>query len=118
MNKQKKTKELEQEATRLAHLWYEYISKDHHKDCDCHWYIERRWSYSEKPKWVVWHSGYIFEGKEIECGSYEEALKVLIKLVKEAFQKELNWAEKVLQSPKKWDEIQIEQAKWLKENQI
>ena len=130
MKKQKKIEELEQEATRLAHLWYEYVSKDHHKDCDCHWYIERRWSYFEKPKWVVWHGGYIFEGKEIECKtdlnfvktslnpvkSYEEALRRLIGLILEAFQEELKWAEEVLQSPERdWDEIQIEQAKWLKE---
>ena len=117
MKKEKKIEELEQEATRLTYLWYEYVSKDHHKDCDCHWYIERRWSYFEKPKWVVWHRGYIFEGKEIECRSYEEALRRLIGLILEAFQEELKWAEEVLQSPERgWDKIQIEQAKWLKEN--
>ena len=117
MAKEKKTiKELGQEVTRLAHLWYEYVSKDHHKDCDCHWYIERKWSYFEKPKWVVWHAGYIFEGGKIECKSYEEALRKLVKLIREAFQKELKWAKRVLESSSKWDELQIEQAKWLVKN--
>jgi len=109
-------KELEEEVTHLAHLWYEYVSKDHHKDCDCHWYIERRWSYFEKPKWYVYHAGYIFGGVGIGCGSYREALRELIKLIKRAFREELRWAERVLQSPDDWDEIQIERAKWLKEN--
>ena len=98
--KQNKTiKELEQEATHLTHLWYEYVSKDHHKDCDCHWYIERRWSYSNEPKWYAWHSGYIFEGEEIEADSYEDALKELLSLIKKAFEKEKEWAKRVLEDP-------------------
>ena len=117
MPKQKKTiKELEQEVTHLAHLWYEYVSKDHHKDCDCHWSIERRWSYSEKPKWYAFHFGYIFDGREIECETYEQALEELIELMREAFQKELKWADQVLRFQNEYDEIQIKQAKWLKEN--
>jgi len=116
LKKEEIIKKLEQEATRLAHLWYEYVSKDHHKDWDCHWYIERRWSYFEKPQWSIWHAGYIFEGGEIECKSYEEALRKLIEMIKQAFQEELKWAKTVLESSNGWDEIQIERAKWLVKN--
>ncbi|MCD6429387.1 hypothetical protein J7L09_01695 [bacterium] len=114
MTRSQKIKKLEQEVTRLAHLWYKYISQDHHKDCDCHWYIERRWSYNRKPQWIVWHRGYIFDGAEIKCKNYQEALEKLIKLIKKALQKELEWVEKVLKTPEYWDQAQIKQAKWLK----
>jgi len=32
--------------TNLTNEWYQLISRDHHKDRDCHFYINTVWSYS------------------------------------------------------------------------
>jgi hypothetical protein len=68
------------EITNLSQKWYSLVGKDHHKDRDCHWYIETKWSYGQKPKYEVQHFGYIIHPDvEIECHSYEQALRVLKK---------------------------------------
>ena len=30
---------------KLTKLWYRYVNMNHHKDIDCHWYIQDVWSY-------------------------------------------------------------------------
>lgn len=73
-------KDIIDEITKLTEEWYFLIGKDHHKDRDCHWYIEMKWSYGQEPKYIVQHFGYIIHPDiEIECNSYEEALCVLKK---------------------------------------
>lgn len=67
-------KELIEEITKLADEWYYLIGKDHHKDRDCHWYIETKWSYGFPPKYTVQHWGYILDEIEMEFNSYDEAL--------------------------------------------
>jgi hypothetical protein len=62
------------EIAQLNSCWYELIANDVHKDNDCHWCIETRWSYGYSPIYTVIHSGHIFERVEEECESYEEAL--------------------------------------------
>lgn len=67
--------ELINEITKLTEEWYFLIGKDHHKDRDCHWYIETKWSYGFPPVYTVQHHGYILHDfEDIECSSYEEAL--------------------------------------------
>ena len=63
-----------EEITNLTDEWYHLIGKDHHKDRDCHWYIETKWSYGFPPKYLVCHYGYILDEIEEECDSYELAL--------------------------------------------
>jgi hypothetical protein len=65
------------EITKLTEDWYLLIGKDHHKDRDCHWYIETAWSYGFKPEYIIRHYGYILDEIEEKCGSYEEALEKL-----------------------------------------
>jgi hypothetical protein len=76
-----------EEITNLTDEWYHLIGKDHHKDRDCHWYIETKWSYGFPPKYLVCHYGYIIDTIEEECDSYDLALaklkEVLTKEVKE-----------------------------------
>ena len=43
----------------LTKLWYQVVNLDHHKDKDCHWYINIEYSYGGKPVYVVKHYGYI-----------------------------------------------------------
>lgn len=112
--KKQRIKELEKQATHLIHLWCEYVSFLHHKESDGIWWIEKRWSWDEKPKWYVMHQGYHLGEIEIECESYEEALEELIEAIKKAFKERLEWAENVLKLQEGYSDDQIEAAWWLK----
>jgi hypothetical protein len=79
---------LTSEITTLTEEWYHLIGKDHHKDRDCHWYIETKWSYGYPPIYTVQHYGYILDNIEEECSSYEEALTVLRDTLKEKIEEE------------------------------
>ncbi len=77
--------------TKLTYQWYDLIARDHHKDKDCHFYIETKWSYGQPPKYWVRHYGYImynFEGEEYN--TYEEALDGLISFLEKAIEDEQN----------------------------
>lgn len=95
----------------LTDKWYRYVATDHHKDKDCHWYVECDFAYGEKPTFRAYHYGYIFEGKEMEKRkTYEEAEKDLLVLIRQAILVEKEWVERVLKDKKEWDETQIEKA--------
>jgi len=85
------TADIQTEINKLSEEWYELISGNHHKDKDCHWYIETRWSYGEQPEFRVLHNGYVTDDIEIACDSYETALLELRTIIKRAIkrQKEL-----------------------------
>jgi len=51
--------EIDEKITALTAAWYAYVNLDHHKDRDCHFYIEKVWSYGEPPVYRVSHPGYI-----------------------------------------------------------
>lgn len=80
-------KELIEEITKLTDDWYVLIGPDHHKDRDCHWYVETKWSYGYPPKYFVQHWGYVLGDIEEEFDTYEEALislkNILIEKLKE-----------------------------------
>jgi hypothetical protein len=67
-------KETIEEINILTEEWYSLIGKEHHKDRDCHWYIETKWSYGYPPIYTVHHYGYIIDRIEEECDSYNSAL--------------------------------------------
>lgn len=69
--------DLIQQITKLTDEWYFLIGKDHHKDRDCHWYIETKWSYGYPPKYTIQHWGYIIGDIEKEFETYEKALQEL-----------------------------------------
>jgi len=66
-----------QEVTKLTEDWYRLIGQYHHKDKDCHWYIETKWSYGLSPTYIVRHYGYILDEVDEEFETYEEALNFL-----------------------------------------
>ena len=82
------TADIQTEIFKLSEEWYELISSDHHKDKDCHWHIETRWSYGEQPEFRVLHYGYITDDIEIACDSYETALIELRTILKRAIERE------------------------------
>jgi hypothetical protein len=75
--------DLTKEITKLTEEWYFLIGKDHHKDRDCHWYIETKWSYGNAPVYIVRHYGYILDEVEEIWSSYELALNRLKEILEE-----------------------------------
>lgn len=61
----------------LLELWYELIGGDHHKDRDCHFYIERNFSTYKKSEWRLHHQGYWIDNYEETFDTYKEAEKGL-----------------------------------------
>lgn len=78
-----------EEITKLTKKWYTLIGPDHHKDKDCHWYINTVWSYGCDPIYRVEHYGYIYDDVAKDCETYEAALIML--------KKELEWAIQTIQ---------------------
>jgi hypothetical protein len=79
---------LVEEITQLTKEWYKLIGGDHHKDRDCHWYVETKWSYGDSPKYIVQHFGYILDDILIENDTYEQALVCLKNTLKESIELE------------------------------
>jgi hypothetical protein len=103
-----------EEINRITDFWYSYVNMDHHKDCDCHWYIEQSWDYGDKPKWKAYHLGYVYDTEEIRTSTYDQALDALLSIARNAVRKEKSWAKGVLTTDG-WDELQIEKAKKIQE---
>lgn len=61
----------------LLELWYELIGGDHHKDRDCHFYIERNFSTYKKSEWLLYHRGYLIGDYEKIFPTYKETKKGL-----------------------------------------
>ena len=77
------------EITKLTDEWYLLVGKEHHKDRDCHWYIETKWSYGFAPIYTIQHHGYILHDfEDVECSSYDEALTVLKQILTEKIEEE------------------------------
>ena len=74
--------------TKLTEEWYKLISGEHHKDRDCHFYIETEWSYGYPPKYFVRHYGYILDEVQEEYETYEKAQDGLISLLSKAIDDE------------------------------
>lgn len=69
---------LEEEIVELTNRWQWFVGQDHHKDRDCHWYIEQYFSYGEAPYFQAYHNGYVgdyFQGTK--CTTLEEAQEEL-----------------------------------------
>lgn len=52
------TTNISDQITELAKRWYNYVCKDHHKDRDCHFYVQKKWSYGQEPVYIAYHYGY------------------------------------------------------------
>lgn len=78
----------EKEFIEVTKRWYDFVSQDHHKDRDCHWYLEKTTKYSygqagTDDGWRICHSGYIFDDFEVYGETKEEVMKEAIKLIDE-----------------------------------
>ena len=61
---------LEEEITVLTEKYYKYVSLDHHKDRDCHFWIEKKWSYGNPPTYSAHHNGYV--GSDLNTKDFDE----------------------------------------------
>ena len=77
------TEQILDQITELSRVWYIQIGGDHHKDRDCHFYINTVWSYGQKQKYRVGHYGYIIEEIEEEFDTYREAAEFLLNKITE-----------------------------------
>lgn len=80
--------ELIKEITKLTDEWYQLIGPDHHKDRDCHWYIETKWSYGQSPVYIIRHHGYILDEIEEIWTTYELALERLKQILLKSIEQE------------------------------
>lgn len=77
-----------EEITALTARYYELVGRDHHKDRDCHWYVEKRWSYGGPPVYAVIHEGYCYDRVRVTCGTNAEAEEVLIRELNKAIERQ------------------------------
>lgn len=102
---------IEKQITELSAKWYKYVSGDHHKDKDCHFYIQVDYAYGEPPIYSAEHYGYIGDEFEIQTDSYPAAQKALLKAMKEMIKKQEGWVKEVLDKPDDYDNEQRWRAK-------
>ena len=107
---------MKKEILRLTKLWYQYVGMDHHKDRDCHWSIEERFSYGDEPTYEVYHFGYIFEERTIKCKTKREATRALLNLIKEALNKKLDDSKYILNNKEDSNSSDINQSEFLVKN--
>lgn len=86
--------EIEERILKYTQFWYEYVNTDHHKDRDCHFTIEKRWSYGEPPKYRFQHSGYVGEYVKSPTvrATYGEALRDMERWFEEHVKIARRWA--------------------------
>ena len=82
-----------EEITKLTDEWYSLIGSEHHKDRDCHWYIETKWSYGRYPTYIIRHHGYVLDEIEENWSTYDMALKRLKEILEEKIKEEKEWRE-------------------------
>lgn len=82
------TPQLINRITELTDVWYKLIAKDHHKDRDCHFYINTVWSYGQRPYYRIEHFGYINDDLTEEYPTYREACESLIEYFTEIINRE------------------------------
>ena len=81
----------EEEITKLTELWFNIVGNDHHKDKDCHWYINKVWSYGDKPYYRVEHYGYVLDDIAKDFATSKEAHQFLMKTLIRNINKEYKW---------------------------
>jgi hypothetical protein len=82
----------------LSMLWYKIASISHHKDRDCHWYIEEDWAYGNAPVYCVRHEGYINGDIESEFSTRLRAERYLIDIMRTSIDREFKRAHDILEN--------------------
>ena len=102
---------VEEEIIYLTKLWYRYVGLDHNKDRDWHFYVQKAWSYGDKPYYQAHHYGYVasdFEGTK--CDTLEEAQEELRDFLYLSIHKEYEWLKDAI------DKINKNEDDWYEED--
>lgn len=101
---------VQSEIVELTNKWYEYVSQDHHKDRDCHFYITLDYKYGDEPIFEIDHYGYVGDEFHAKAHTLEKAQVILLDRIKQMISKQKEWVDEVLANPKDWDKWQIDIA--------
>jgi hypothetical protein len=94
----------QERIVKLTKAWYEVVSVDHHKDRDCHWTIEIRYSYGQAPVYDIVHEGYVWDRVRESCSTLKGAEETLLCILNKALKRERDRAKEILkQSDEGWD---------------
>lgn len=69
-----KTKDRIENVRKLTAEWYKLISKDHHKDTDCHFFIRTQFSYDGELRYGIEHYAYLAEDFDEGYSTYYDCL--------------------------------------------
>lgn len=95
---------MEERLLKLTQFWYEYVGCDHHKDRDCHFYINKVWSYGREPYYRVEHYGYMSDfDDDKQYQNYEDALEKLVAFLEEEVKSAYESIPHDWEDEKKWD---------------
>lgn len=110
------TNALAQECQRLQDAWYNYVSLDHHKDRDCHFYVELDYAYDGTDiSHAVTHHGYIYHDELRLEGNGTDYLPTLKKAILTVVKDQLTYVNNVLSNPDSYDTAQRAQVKQFQE---
>jgi hypothetical protein len=94
--------ELEKEIMDLSGKWCRYVGMDHCKQRDFYWYIEKRYSYGEPPKYYAYHNGYRADDwTSQEVDSEEDAMLLLVDKLRRTINKQIKIIKKDIEDTKK-----------------
>lgn len=101
---------MSEEIVRLSGIWYSILG--HHKDCDCHWIIEARYSYGDQPTYSAMHYGYVYKEVTVSAATLADVEIALCRVIKSAIRCRAKWAEAVLKAPpsEEWSDAQRAEA--------
>lgn len=102
---------MSREIIKLTGLWCQIVCFDHHKDRDCHWYINTVYSYGEPPVFRIEHNGYIGGNISGEYKTYYEAERGIVYALQDLIAAEVDWSKNVLADESSWESDQVERAK-------
>lgn len=101
---------IQSEIVDLTNKWYEYVSQDHHKDRDCHFYITLDYKYGDEPIFEIDHYGYVGDEFHAKAHTLEKAQAILLDRIKQMIKKQQEWVDGVLANPEDWDKWQVNSA--------
>jgi hypothetical protein len=88
------------EITRLSAAYVAAISNLHHKDRDCHFFVEKRWSYGEAPYYIAYHYGYHAERwTSPRCRDAASAETLLLRFLRAEIESLRKWATESANEP-------------------
>lgn len=101
---------IDEELQDLTSKWFEYVSLDHHKDRDCHFYITLDYKYGGMPIFGIDHYGYVGDEFHAKAHTLDKAKKILKERIEQMILLEGEWVDTVLKNGNDFDSWQVQKA--------